>query len=358
MPTYAVDRVLDFLELTFIEGKFYTIFSLLFGVGFSILLSRSRAKELVFHRFFLRRVFFLFLFGVAHAILVWHDDILQYYALCGALLLLFVAVRTRTIIAVAAVALLAPILIKLLGGIPPDLFNQAQDALLNRFGFTRDTILQTWTRGSYGDIVRVNLSKWFGQASFLVTSGMLFKIFGCFLLGFCIGRHEIHKKLELYRPIVKRIAIWGIAIGLPLNVIYAASFGSRSWLEVLSGTLGILPLSAGNASLLCLIWLGPKGPERLRHFAPVGRMALTNYVGQSVICTLVFYSTGLGLGGTMGPTLYLPIGFAVYGFQVIASRLWLERFRFGPLEWLWRMLTYGEWFPLSKRAESSLRPVS
>lgn len=87
-------------------------------------------------------------------------------------------------------------------------------------------------------------------------------------------------------------------------------------------------------------------------------MALTNYVGQSVICTLVFYGTGLGLGGTMGPTLYLPIGFAVFGFQVMASRLWLDHFRFGPLEWLWRMLTYGEWLPLAKRAESSLRPVS
>ena len=357
MATHSADRVLDFLELMLIEGKFYTIFSLLFGVGFSILLSRSRAKELVFHRFFLRRVFFLFLFGAAHAVLVWHDDILQYYALCGALLLPFVSVRTRTIIAFAALALLAPILIKLLGGIPSGFFTDAQNALLARFGFTRDTLIETWTAGSFVDIVRLNLSKWFSQASFLVTSGMLFKIFGCFLLGFCIGRHEIHRKLELYRPIGRRIAIWGIAIGLPLNVIYAASFSSGSWLEVLSGTFGIVPLSAGYASLLCLIWLGPKGQGRLRHFAPVGRMAMTNYVGQSVICTLVFYGTGLGLGGTMGPTLYLPIGFAVYGFQVMASRWWLDRFRFGPLEWLWRMLTYGEWFPLSKRTESSLRPV-
>ena len=230
-------------------------------------------------------------------------------------------------------------------------------ALLDRFGLTSASVIQTWTAGSPGDIVRLNLSKWFSQASFLVTSGMLFKIFGCFLLGFCIGRHEIHGKLELYRPLAKRIAVWGIAIGLPLNVGYAASFSSGSWLEVISGTFGILPLSAGYASLLCLIWLGPKGQGLLRHFAPVGRMALTNYVGQSVICTLVFYGTGLGLGGTMGPTLYLPIGFAVYGFQVLASRWWLDRFRFGPLEWMWRMLTYGEWFPLEKSAESSMRPV-
>jgi uncharacterized protein len=79
-------------------------------------------------------------------------------------------------------------------------------------------------------------------------------------------------------------------------------------------------------------------------------MALTNYIGQSILCTLVFYGTGLGLGGTMGPALYLPVAFVVYGVQVVASRLWSERFSFGPLEWLWRMLTYGRWFSLAKNA--------
>lgn len=352
METHATDRVLAFLELVLIEGKFYTIFSVLFGVGFSILLSRASAKELVFHWFFLRRVFFLFLFGAAHAVLIWHDDILQAYALCGALLLPFVSARSRTIIAFAVLALLAPIPIKLLGGIPSGFFTDAQSALFSRFGFSRDTVIDTWTRGGPAAIVRLNLIEWFSQVSFLITSGMIFKIFGCFLLGFYVGRNEFHKKLELYLPVIKRMAIWGIAIGLPLNFVYAATYDSGSWPCVLSATLGTLPLSLGYVCLFCSIWLDGKGRKRLRHFAPVGRMALTNYVGQSVICTLVFYGTGLGLGGTVGPTLYLPIGFAVYGIQVVASRLWLDHFRFGPLEWLWRMLTYGEWFPLTKRATS------
>jgi uncharacterized protein len=143
----------------------------------------------------------------------------------------------------------------------------------------------------------------------------------------------------------------GLAIGLPLNLVYAATFESGSWPEVLSGTLGVLPLSSAYVSLCCLMWLDGKGRRRLRHFAPVGRMALTNYVGQSAICAVLFYGPGLGLGGTMGPTLFLPIGLAVYGFQLVASRLWLDHFRFGPLEWLWRMLTYGEWIWLAKRVE-------
>jgi uncharacterized protein len=348
MPTHAADNALEFLELMFIEGKFYTIFSVLFGIGFSILMSRSRAKEIVFHRFFLRRVSLLFLIGAAHAVLFWHDDILQCYALCGALLLPFAFARSRTILTFAALALLAPIPIRLLGGIPAEVFQQAQDALLSRFGFTRDSVVAVWTTGSYGDVVRLNLAKWFSQASFLVTSGMIFKIFGCFLLGLWLGRGGIHQRLKEYRPALRQIAAWGMAVGLPLNAVFAATFDSGSWLEALSGAFGIVPLSAGYASLLCLMWLRPDGPKRLRHFAPVGRMALTNYVGQSVICTLVFYGTGLGLGGTMGPTLYLPVGVSVYCAQVIMSRLWLARFRFGPLEWGWRMLTYGKWQALAR----------
>ena len=351
MGTQAADRVLDFLELLLIEGKFYTIFSVLFGIGFSILLSRASGKKMGFHRFFLRRVFFLFLIGAAHAVLFWHDDILEAYALCGALLLPFANVRNRTIIAFAVLALLTPIAIKVVGGIPVGVLTEAQNALFDRFGFTRDTVISIWTRGSFGVIVRLNLIKWFSQVSFLIMSGMIFKIYGCFLLGFYIGRTEIYKRLELYRPIVKRMAIAGIAIGLPLNFVYASTFDSGSWAEVLSGTFGILPLSLGYVCLFCLIWFDIKGRKRMRHFAPVGRMALTNYVGQSVICTLIFYGTGLGLGGTMGPTLYLPVGLAVYGVQVVISRLWLDHFRFGPLEWLWRTLTYGEWFPLTKRAD-------
>jgi uncharacterized protein len=137
-------------------------------------------------------------------------------------------------------------------------------------------------------------------------------------------------------------------IGLPLNYVYASTFDSGSWVEVLSGSFGILPLSLGYAGSFCLIWLGATGRKRMLLFAPVGRMALTNYVGQSVLCTLIFYGTGLGLGGTMGHTQYLPTGIAVYALQVVTSRLWLGHFRFGPLEWVWRMLTYGKWVPLSR----------
>ncbi|MDQ3486556.1 MAG: DUF418 domain-containing protein [Acidobacteriota bacterium] len=348
MNTHAADRVLDFLEIFLIEGKFYTIFSVLFGVGFSVLLSRGRAKNLVFHRFYLRRIGVLFVIGVAHGVLFWHNDILEAYAVCGALLLPFVTARDRTILTLAVLAYLIPAATKLVGGIPVGVLADAQGVLFQRIGVTRETLIEAWTQGGIGLIVRINAAKLLDQVSFVVGSGMLFKIYGCFLFGFYIGRHEAYRKCESGRSVLKRLAVAGFVIGVPLNAMYAASFDSGSWAETLSGTFGVPTLSCGYVALCCLIWLDTRGRHHLRHFAPVGRMALTNYVGQSVICSLIFYGTGLGLGGSMGPTYYLPIGFAVYAVQVLVSRLWLDRFTFGPLEWVWRMLTYGQRVPLTR----------
>jgi uncharacterized protein len=303
-----------------------------------------------FHWFYLRRIAVLFAIGAVHALLFWHNDILQAYAVCGALLLPLVTAPDRTILTLSVLAYLSPVAVKLAGGISASVLADAQNVLFDRFGLTRDTMVETWTHGGIAEIVPVNLIKFLDQVSFLLTSGMLFKIYGCFLLGFYVGRHEADKKLESGRPLLKRLVVGGFAIGLPLNLVYATTFDSGSWAEMLSGTFGVPSLSCGYVALCCLIWLDSRGRHCLRHFAPVGRMALTNYVGQSVICTLIFYGTGLGLGGTMGPTRYLPIGFAVYAAQVLASRFWLERFTFGPLEWVWRMLTYGQRVALAKGA--------
>jgi uncharacterized protein len=350
LPTAATDGAVYFIELWLVEFKFYTLFSLLFGVGFSILLNRARAKGIAFHRFFVRRAAFLFLIGAAHAVFVWHDDILGTYALCGMFLLPFVSARPRTILAVAIAALLAPVLLHPLGGVPVGWLTDAQAALYERFGYSRETELLTYTQGSVADIVLLNACNWFGQVSYLVGSGFVFRVYGFFLLGFLFGRQEIYKQLPQHRALIRQIALWGLAVGLPLNFYFARVFETEAMAEALLSSFAVLPLSLAYAALLCLIWLGPEGTLRLRYFAPVGRMALTNYIGQSVICTLIFYSTGLGLAGTVGPTIYIPIGFGVYATQVAASGWWLARFRFGPLEWLWRMATYGKRIPLSKQA--------
>lgn len=353
LTTAASDKLLDLLELIVIESKFYTIFSILFGIGFSILMTRAEAKGLVFHRFFLRRAFFLLLIGLCHAVLFWHNDILGSYAVCGALLLPFVAARSRTILATSAVALVCPLIFKAVGVLPHGTFIGPRDFLFERFGFTEAARAEIWAEGSFIDVLLLNASSWFGQIDYVLTSGMIFKIYGCFLLGLWIGRNEIHKKLEEHAVLIKRIALGGIAAGLPLNVLYAVTFESESLLHEVIATVAVLPLSAGYASLLALLWMQSGGRKLLRHFSAVGRMALTNYVAQSAISVLIFRGIGLELGGKVGPALYLPIGLGVYALQVAFSRWWLSRFQFGPLEWLWRMLTYGTSVPLKRPAVTS-----
>ena len=348
LSTASTDRVFDFLDLVLIESKFYTIFSVLFGVGFSILITRAEAKGMDFRRFFLRRTLFLYLIGLTHGLLLWHNDILQSYAICGALLLPFIRTTDRTILATTAVALISPLVFTFVGVLPPETFLGPHELLFERFGFTPETRVATWSGGSLRQIILLNASSWFGQFDYVMTSGMIFKIYGCFLLGLYIGRHEFHKHLARFAPQLRRVAVLGITVGLPLNVLYAWTFESESTLHAVVATIAILPLSAGYVCLLAWLWTGRSGPLLAKMFAPVGRMALTNYVGQSAICVLIFRGVGLGLGGTMGPTLYLPLGVAIYLVQLVASRAWLRWFQYGPLEWLWRMLTYGAAVPLQK----------
>jgi uncharacterized protein len=189
---------------------------------------------------------------------------------------------------------------------------------------------------------------WFSQFHYVIGGGMIFKIFGCFLIGYLIGRNKLHEKLQSYRGVIRSVAIWGITAGLILNVIYAMHFYTDSWRLILSESVAILPLSAGYIALVALLWQGTGFKNFMRIFIPVGRMALTNYFMQSVLCTLLFYNTGLGLGGKFTPTAYLLTGLAVFALQVVFSKAWLTYFRFGPLEWIWRSLTYRRRIPILK----------
>lgn len=348
--TAASDKVFDFLELVLIEGKFNSIFSVLFGVGFSILITRAQAKSIALHRFFVRRMFFLFLIGLIHAVFFWHNDILASYAVCGVLLLPVVRARNRTILAASIIALLTPLLMELTSAFPRGTFTAPRDLLFERIGITPAERLTVWAEGDLAEIILVNAGSWFSQVDYVITSGMLFRIYGLFLLGFYVGRNGIYQKLHLYATPIRHIAIAGLAVGLPLNVIYARTFGSESWVHAVVTTVGIVPLSAAYVCLLAQFWTQYGGAKLARIFAPVGRMALTNYVAQSVVSVMLFRSIGIGLGGKVGPTLYIPIGLAIYLLQLAFSRAWLRRFQFGPIEWLWRMLTYGTLVPLRKQA--------
>jgi uncharacterized protein len=346
------NRIADFLELAFIEGKFYTIFSVLFGIGFSILLNRASQESHNFHAWFLKRVFFLFLIGPTHAFFVWPADILATYATCGALLLLFTRAKNRTILICAFVLLLSPIVIYIAGGIHPTFLREIRSALMIHFGFSLENRIQIWASGSYVEMIKLNFCSWFSQIHFIISSSMIFSIMGNFLLGFYLGKNQSYNKLDVYASLIRKLMIVGFLIGIPMNILYAWTFYDESLITKLSATFGIVPLSMAYVCSICLLWLNHGWQKRMLLLAPVGRMALTNYISQSIIFTAIFYRPSLG--GKVGPAIYLPIGILVYCAQIFISNYWLKFAEFGPIEWLWRMLTYSKRLPLLRKQHSAL----
>jgi uncharacterized protein len=174
---------------------------------------------------------------------------------------------------------------------------------------------------------------------------------GVFLFGLWVWREGIVRDLASRIVLLRRCQVYGLWIGLVLNVAMVAIVeifhpnpivpSAWGFIAALIGSVGVAFGSLFYASTLALLWQDARWRERLQPFGAVGRTALTNYLLQSVICTTLFYSWGGGLYGQVGPMMGLVPTFVIYGAQVALSVQWVRRFDYGPMEWLWRRLTYG-----------------
>lgn len=350
MPTAGIDRTVRFLQYLFIDGKFYTLFSLLFGIGFSIILSNAQRKQADGMRIFYRRMGILLLIGLAHLMFLWSGDILMLYALAGLFLPFFRKMSDRGLLIVAAVLLLLPVAIDaavaLSGVYPSAAVVEIQQYFCSRYGITTDNFAY-WLRDAqnYGDIFRFLVQGAFVRIQEFIDGNRLFKVMGLFLLGYYVGRNRLYALSASSVPLLKRVCCYGFGIGLPLSVLYAwSSLNAHPWGLAVHSVLyatSVFPMGLAYAAAFSLWYLHRKEAAVFRLLAAPGRMALTNYIGQSVWGMLLFYGTGFGLGAGMGLVYVVLIATGVYGTEVMFSHLWLRYFRFGPLEWLWRMLTYG-----------------
>jgi uncharacterized protein len=340
----------------FIQGKFISIFSFLFGMGFAIQMSRAETRGVRFLGFYPRRLLALALFGLIHGVLIWAGDILLTYAVSGAILLLFRKRQQKTLLWWAGSLFAVPIVVSTtflllyfsrfrrpwMNPKPPDV--QKLYAIINIYahGTVRQILAQNWV-------------EW--KQELPLT---LFAIYaaGLFLLGMWVWRAGIVQRLDEYRPILKRVCAWCIPVGLTLSVYVAIvnAVVPRGTVSLWAWSAGVLwlpgshILAAGYASGLALIFLHEDWRRFLLPFAAVGRMALTDYLMQSVLCTLFFYHYTTGLYGRIGPAIGLIPTVILYGAQVVFSNWWLKRYRFGPMEWLWRGMTYGK-FPSMRKEE-------
>ena len=345
----VADHVAGWLILVLVQGKFWLMFSLLFGAGFALMQRRAEAAGLPFALPYLRRAALLLVFGVAHAVLLWVGDILHTYAIAALGLLLFARVGpigrgvaggmmfgavTLGIAASASMYLANPDL----GAGPATV-----DAVRAAQGVEASAI---YAHGDFAAVTAQRARDFVAQLDadlFLVPIALSIFLMGSALLdGGPLSRPEAHRGFH-------RVMAYG---ALPVGVALEA------WAATLSTGVGAEPTDAemlaqalawtgaplmtlGYIGVVALASLRPRlGPWLRDWIAPSGRMALTNYLMASLVLSTLFYGYGLGLYGQVSRVAQVGLVLALLVVQVLASRWWLARHRYGPLEWLWRAFTW------------------
>ena len=361
-PTAGIDKILGWLHFALIDGKFYSLFSLLFGIGFSVFLYNKKAKGNDGILLFYRRLAFLMLFGIAHIYLLWDGDILLFYAVFGTLLPAFRNVSNRSLIIIAVLLLLSPILVDTLKILSEGKWNMAEPFLKKALatdasvGITEENA-RSWliVHQDYGKILDWNRSGFWWSAFLRMDSNRPMKVLAMFLLGLYVGRNLIYVRLAEYKAMLGKVQFWGLAFGIITGIIHAYFEFDGERLPKPAGiwdtifyALNVTPLALGYAATIALWYINGKLKWLLLPLRWMGRMALTNYMIQSVFGIIIYYGIGLGLGVKAGPSFFMPVALLVFLIQVVYSKIWLQYFNYGPMEWIWRMLTYGKPLRLKK----------
>jgi uncharacterized protein len=367
---------LEALSWIFIRGKGFGIFSFMFGLSFALQMRRaeSRRPGTDFRPRFGWRLLILFAIGWLNG-LFYSGDILTVYAALGIPLIFLYRVPDRWLLVLALLLLVGVprIAQRVIEG--PMTPGELQ-SLQSRMNAAAEEHWRVVAGEDVTALVRHHATtgfrdKWEFQFGFV---GRGFQTFGLFLLGLCAGRRRVFEDVEAHQRLLRRIWRWTGAlmlllplIGLTLFVVGRAMGGDAP--QQPAGTLpdfSSWPVVAGmglfdawnNAMTLfyvasfALLFLRPRWQPHLLRFAPVGQMALSVYVGQTAIGVLIFFGLGLGLLGRFGNSVTVPLGLAVFMVQAWASRTWLAHFRFGPIEWAWRSLTWFRLEPLRASADA------
>jgi uncharacterized protein len=427
----GLDHAVAWTIKIFVEGKFYKLFSLLFGMGFAVMLTRAEAKGQPFAAMFARRMGALFLFGMLHLVLLWSGDILHDYAVGGLLLLGWVALlrwrrlrrfdTDRFLRRFSLIAIAFPLVVVSAFGFGYGLFHDPSESRQawqeRQQAEPRIEAMLTEARAGKRDLTepkkkeKVDLDKLapaqriekraetharrraehdkdvageiraFKQPSYWVATRFraeeslsklantpffaLFILLPIFLFGFWLIRSGVVRDPEPHLPAYRIVALVGLLFGFIFSVgAYTIIHHPATELVnafravgMMMSLLGQLLMAAGYVASFVLAMQRARLRERLRWLAPMGRMALTNYLMHSVILTTLFYGYGFAQFGRIPRAPQMLLVVAIIAMQALLSRWWLSRFQYGPLEWLWRNITYWRWQPLRLPAPSA-EPVT
>ncbi|QKY68544.1 DUF418 domain-containing protein [Lentibacillus sp. CBA3610] len=337
-----LDQFIQIVIDIFFQASFYTLFSILFGFGLQILKERLEEKDIAVIPFLFRRLVILIGFGLVHAFLIWHGDILLSYGMIGLFLLAFINSSDRVILTWGSLML----------GISVFLYTAMLYNVRDFLG-TSDAAGISLAKENYNSddlsvILGQNLNDWLysnGLFSYVLLGTTLLPLF---LFGAYLGRKRwLHKPTEHRQKLVA-----GWIISLIFFIVLKAGpylYGNPEWFSYAQDNVGGAASALFYLFSITLLGQSRFGKKVLKPFSYVGRMSLSNYILQSVICFVLFYGIGFGLYGSVRPIEAMGIVLIVYSLQIVLSKWWTARFRYGPLEWAWRSLTYKKRQPLREK---------
>ena len=311
-------------------GSFVTLFSFLFGFGVMILRDRSREKQRRFWTVYLRRLLLLLAFGLLHGTYIWEGDILTSYALCGFCLFLFLWCKPKVWLTIALV---------IIGLMSAFSFSPAEEASPSYLAQEKEV----YATGSYSEVVHFrNNSMPFEDTS--DGEMIAFGIFGVlaslpmFFLGAYVATKRWLHEPDRYVSLYKKMWWISLLIGFPLKIV--PQFIQNESLEGLSASLGAPLVAIFYISSIALVTYSNRWKKLSNALAQAGKLSLTNYLSQSTFFTFLFYGYGFGLFGKVGVTGGILFTIVFFTIQLFLSKLWLQFFIIGPLEWIWRLWTY------------------
>jgi uncharacterized protein len=364
------------------DQKFMSIFSMLFGAGIVLMMNRLEARGASFGPIFFRRQFWLLIIGALHAYLLWFGDILFFYAATGLLVYLFRYRSPRALLLIGLVFLLVGML--MLQGTSQfivaleqeaealstarasgETLTVEQEATLDDWEQMRQTFAPTDAelreevatyRGSYGEI----LARRAPEAAMMQFQALpffiLWRVGGLMLFGMALMKMNLLSGRQ-GSAAARRMIAWGYGAGLPLALWSAVNARAHGFDSVYMMGPGAVPNYVGSVFMAfghmgLVLWLHATGKlaAPFARFGAVGRMALSNYLLQSLVMTTIFYGYGLSLYGEVPRLLQMLFVLGLIGVQLVLSPWWLARFRFGPAEWAWRSLTYWRRQPMRRSA--------
>lgn len=357
LPGARFDPWVDVFHGLLIDGKFYSIFSMLFGIGFGFFLEKGHDGLWRFYR----RMLVLLVIGWLHMRYLWEGDILFLYASLGLFLPLFRKVSDRALIIIATVLLLSPIAIDA-ATVMTDGYSDpgarrrdlalAADAQL---GVSEGSINDMVPNGGLHEFVLYMKGAWLWRMEHILGSNRIPKVLAMFLIGLWVSRRKLFLRQKESRVLLRRLCFLGLALGLPASFLMWWSNEHLERLPNAEGLIatvgyafGVVPLALAYAAGFTLLWSKESWQRWLRKLAPMGRMALTNYLMQTIIGLTLFTGMGFGCGTRVSSITFEGIAIMLFFLELAWSMWWLKRFQFGPFEWLWRSLTYGKVMPMRK----------